>query len=748
MVAVRSAHLNTAGEFVPEQWVASLNIASPESCERLTATWRYCQEKTAGNAAAPQLLWRGVEMVEILSTLSMDNDSLRAALLFPLVDGAVIDDQQVRDDFGGAIADLVRGVMEMDAIRELKATQSGAAGSEQVDSIRRMLLAIVEDFRCVVIKLAERIAHLREVKDAPEEERVLAAKESFNIYAPLANRLGIGQLKWELEDYCFRYLHPEEYKRIAKLLHERRIDREQFIDDFVHDLRKAMAKEGIKAEIYGRPKHIYSIWRKMQKKSLAFDELFDVRAVRVVVERLQDCYAALGIVHTHYRHLPSEFDDYVANPKPNGYQSIHTVVLGPHGKTLEIQIRTRQMHEDAELGVAAHWKYKEGPQAGGRAGYENRIAWLRKLLAWQEEMADSGEMIDEVRSQVLDDRVYVFTPKGDVVDLPAGSTPLDFAYHIHSDVGHRCIGAKIGGRIVPFTYQLQMGDQVEIITQKQPNPSRDWLNPNLGYVTTSRGRAKIHNWFRKLDRDKNILAGRQILDDELARLGISLKEAEKLLLPRYNVHSLDEVLAAIGGGDIRLNQMVNFLQGKINKPSAEEADRAALKQLTQKGTSSTRSDKSSGRVVVEGVGNLMHHIARCCQPIPGDEIVGFITQGRGISIHRADCDQLDELRRHAPERIIDAVWGESYSSGYALVVRVTANDRSGLLRDITTILANEKVNVLGVASRSDTKQQMATIDMEIEIYNLQVLGRVLAKLNQLPDVLDARRLNAGRGSAV
>ncbi|AKM47106.1 GTP diphosphokinase [Edwardsiella anguillarum] len=747
MVAVRSAHLNTAGEFVPEQWVASLNLSNSESCERLTATWRYCQEKTAGNAAAPLLLWRGVEMVEILSTLSMDNDSMRAALLFPLVDGAVIDDARVREDFGSSIADLVRGVLEMDAIRELKATQSGAAGSEQVDNIRRMLLAIVEDFRCVVIKLAERIAHLREVKDAPEEERVLAAKESFNIYAPLANRLGIGQLKWELEDFCFRYLHPDEYKRIAKLLHERRIDREQFIDDFVRDLRGAMAEEGIKADIYGRPKHIYSIWRKMQKKSLAFDELFDVRAVRVVVERLQDCYAALGIVHTHYRHLPSEFDDYVANPKPNGYQSIHTVVLGPHGKTLEIQIRTRQMHEDAELGVAAHWKYKEGPQAGGRSGYDNRIAWLRKLLAWQEEMADTGEMIDEVRSQVLDDRVYVFTPKGDVIDLPAGSTPLDFAYHIHSDVGHRCIGAKIGGRIVPFTYQLQMGDQVEIITQKQPNPSRDWLNPNLGYVTTSRGRAKIHNWFRKLDRDKNILAGRQILDDELARLGISLKEAEKLLLPRYNVHTLDEVLAAIGGGDIRLNQMVNFLQGKINKPSAEEADREALKQLTQKGQSSVRSDKSSGRVVVEGVGNLMHHIARCCQPIPGDEIVGFITQGRGISIHRVDCDQLDELRRHAPERIIDAVWGESYSSGYSLVVRVTANDRSGLLRDITTILANEKVNVLGVASRSDTKQQMATIDMEIEIYNLQVLGRVLAKLNQLPDVLDARRLNGGRGGA-
>jgi GTP pyrophosphokinase len=495
--------------------------------------------------------------------------------------------------------------------------------------------------------------------------------------------------------------------------------------------------------VYGRPKHIYSIWRKMQKKSLAFDELFDVRAVRIVAERLQDCYGALGIVHTLYRHLPAEFDDYVANPKPNGYQSIHTVVLGPKGKTVEIQIRTRQMHEDAELGVAAHWKYKEGPSTGsarGASGHEERIAWLRRLIAWQEEMADSGEMLEEVRSQVFDDRVYVFTPKGDVVDLPAGSTPLDFAYHIHSDIGHRCIGAKIGGRIVPFTYQLQMGDQVEVITQKQPNPSRDWLNPNLGYITTSRGRAKIHNWFRKQDRDKNIAAGRQILDSELNQLDISLREAEKLLLPRYNVTSLDELLAAIGGGDIRLNQMVNFLQAKLNKPSAEEEDREALRQLTQK-SYSPPSRKESGRVVVEGVGNLMHHIARCCQPSPGDDIVGFITQGRGISIHRADCDQLAELISHAPERIVDAVWGESYSSGYSLVVRVTANDRSGLLRDITTILANEKVNVLGVSSRSDTRKQLATIDMDIEIYNQQVLGRVLSRLNQVPDIIDARRLH-------
>jgi len=462
--------------------------------------------------------------------------------------------------------------------------------------------------------------------------------------------------------------------------------------------------------------------------------------VRIIFARLQDCYAALGIVHTHFRHLPDEFDDYVANPKPNGYQSIHTVVLGPNGKAIEVQIRTIQMHENAELGIAAHWKYKEGAVITGKgSSYENRIVWLRKLIAWQEEMADSGEMLDEVRSQVFDDRVYVFTPKGDVIDLPAGSTPLDFAYHIHSDVGHRCIGVKISGRIVPFSYHLQMGDQIEIITQKYPNPSRDWLNPNLGYVTTNRGRAKIHNWFRKQDCDKNIQAVRQILDNELNQLAISIKEAEKLLLTRYNVNSLDEVLAGIGVGDIRINQLVNFLQNKFSQTTAEEADRAALKTLEPKISSIRLPVKDSGRIVVEGVGNLMHHIARCCQPIPGDDIVGFITKGRGISIHCIDCEQLIELQLHAPERIVDAIWGENYASGYSLGLRIIANDRSKLLRDITTILANEKVNVLSVSSRSDVKQQLATIDLNIEINQLPVLGRILAKLNQLPDVFEAKR---------
>lgn len=741
MVAVRNVHLGQTDVIQLEPWLTRLAIFNTTAQQQLRTAWHWYEQRAASHPDLLALRRHGIEMVEILASLNMDADSLCAALLFPAVNAGQLDDADLTAQFGQRTALLVRGVSEMDAIRQLRgSTQHGAAAAAQTDNIRRMLLAMVEDFRCVVIKLAERIARLREVKNEAEDIRVLTAKECLNIYAPLANRLGIGQLKWELEDYCFRYLHPEEYRRIAALLHERRIDRERYIERFVGNLRQAMQQENIDAEIYGRPKHIYSIWRKMQKKSLAFVELFDVRAVRIVVEKLQECYAALGIVHTHYRHLPDEFDDYIANPKPNGYQSIHTVVLGPEGKTVEIQIRTRQMHEEAELGVAAHWRYKEGTSAGGHAAHEARIAWLRKLIAWQEEMVDSGEMLDEVRSQVFDDRVYVFTPKGDVIDLPAGSTPLDFAYYIHSDVGHRCIGAKVGGRIVPFTYQLQMGDQVEIITQKQPNPSRDWLNPNLGFVNTSRGRSKIHAWFKKQDREKNIHAGRQILDQELAHLGITLKTAEKLLLPRYNFHSVEELLAGIGGGDIRLNQALNFLHAQLNKPSAEEEDQAALRQLAQK-KGAPHARQNRGSVVVEGVGNLLHHIARCCQPVPGDVIVGYITQGRGISIHRADCDQLCDLQAHAPERIVDAVWGENYSQGYALTVRVIAHDRSGLLRDITTILANEKINVLGVASRSDLKKQQAVIDMEMEIYNLEVLSRVLARLNQLTDVIEAHRLN-------
>ncbi|TNI18477.1 GTP diphosphokinase [Aeromonas dhakensis] len=737
MVAVRDIHLKD--NFTLEEWVSSLTLSDSDK-DQLRTVYQYCL--TLGDEALTnRLLVRGVEMVGILLMLSMDLGTLKAAIIYPFVEAGLISQERMDEDFGSKIAKLVEGVLEMEAIRSLQTLHRSETSPEQVDNVRRMLLAMVEDVRAVVIKLAERIACLREAKKADEETRVLMAQEITNIYAPLANRLGIGQLKWELEDLAFRYLHPDTYKQIAKQLDEKRLDRERYIREFVQSLRDALKEAGVEAEVYGRPKHIYSIWRKMQKKHLEFNELFDVRAVRVVTKRLQDCYAALGIVHTHFHHIPREFDDYVANPKPNGYQSIHTVVVGPEGKTVEIQIRTDQMHQDAELGVAAHWRYKEGAQAGGKANnFEDKIEWLRKLLAWQEDLSESGSLLEDLRSQVFEDRVYVFTPKGDVIDLPAGATPLDFAYHVHSMIGHRCIGAKIDGRIVPFTYALQTGDQVEVITQKEPNPSRDWMNPNSGFLRSSRARAKVATWFRKLDRDKNIVAGRELFDKELDRHNLSMAKIDKgNMLRRFNLESTDDLLAGIGSGDIRINQVINYLDTCYNKPTAEEEDRRLLEKLEQKANAPFRH-KPKDHIVVEGVGNLMTHIARCCQPIPGDAIQGFITMGRGVSIHREDCEQLKELSRRNPERLIDAVWGENYSGGYGLTIRILSNDRSGLLRDITTVLANEKINVMGVRSRSNVREQTAEIDMELEIYNINAFNRALAKLSQLNDVISAKRL--------
>lgn len=732
MVAIRHSHLLDPNNFELASWSAGLQIP-PITFDQLLVAWRYVQEKL--DTEQFHLIWSGVEMVEILHSLSMDDESLVAALLFPLVKNHIIDLADVKEKFGNSIKNLVKGVLEMDNVRQLNASH---ASDVQIDNIRRMLLAMVDDFRCVVIKLAERIVYLRDVSRS-EEDLVLAAKECSHIYAPLANRLGIGQLKWELEDYCFRILRPQDYRQIAKYdLGERRLDREQYIANFVFDLTACLKEQLTEVQVYGRPKHIYSIWKKMQKKHLKFNQLFDVRAVRVIVPTLENCYTALGIVHTQYRHLPEHFDDYISNPKPNGYQSIHTVVLGEGEKAIEVQIRTQKMHDDAELGVAAHWKYKEGT-AAGRSGYEEKITWLRKLLDWQKDIADSGDMVAEMRSQVFDDRVYVFTPKGEVVDLAKGATPLDFAYAIHSEIGHRCIGAKVAGKIVPFTYQLQMGDQVEIITQKNPNPSRDWLNQNQGFINTPKARSKVVAWFKKLDREKNIPLGKDMLEAEMAKFNFTQKQIEEYALPRYNLKQLDDLYAGIGGGDIRLSPLSHYLQTKLIKPTAEQADEAILKQVAHKAQNAPKQKK--GFVVVEGVGNLMHHIARCCQPIPGDDIVGYITQGRGISIHRSDCEQLFELQSNSPERVVEAEWGETYATGFSLVIRIIANDRNGLLRDVSGIMANEKVNVLGVSSRTDTKRGIATMDVEIELNNIQLLSKLTARLLQLDDVIEAKRLS-------
>lgn len=494
MVSVREAHFNTQA-FQLDEWVARY-IDDKDDAQTLLALIQQVEALPVKNKLAhTELLARAREMIEILAPLNMDIETLQAAVLFLMHEAGVLNDEQLAEKYGNNLAKLVASVVTMNAIGALKVSENSRDAEPQIDNIRKMLLAMVEDVRAVVIKLAERVCLLRAVKNADEETRVLLAREIADIYAPLANRLGIGQLKWELEDISFRYLHPTVYKDIAKQLDGKRVDREVFIEKFVSQLQQRLDNDQIRAKVYGRPKHIYSIWRKMKGKDLKFDELFDVRAVRIVTERLQDCYGALGVVHDLWHHIPREFDDYVANPKPNGYQSIHTVVVGPEGKTVEIQIRTEAMHQDSELGVAAHWKYKEGAGNAKQTGYEEKINWLRKILQWQEDVAESGNLVDEVRSQVFEDRVYVFTPNGEVVDLPLGSTVLDFAYYIHSQVGHKCIGAKVDGRIVPFTYQVETGERIEIITSKTPNPKRDWLNPNLGYIKSSRSRSKIQHWF-------------------------------------------------------------------------------------------------------------------------------------------------------------------------------------------------------------------------------------------------------------
>ncbi|ACJ28140.1 GTP pyrophosphokinase [Shewanella piezotolerans WP3] len=735
MVSVREAHFSDP-DFQLEEWVKRYISDSNEANTLLELIEQVELLVGQDKKTKTPVLERAREMIEILAPLNMDIETLQAAILFVVFDADLISEEEIQERFGAKLEILVSSVQTMNAIGALKVDNQTRNGEPQIDNIRKMLLAMVEDVRAVVIKLAERICLLREIKNADEEVKVLIAREIADVYAPLANRLGIGQLKWELEDISFRYLHPQTYKDIAKQLDGKRIDRETFIDDFVSQLQARLDKDQIRAKVYGRPKHIYSIWKKMNGKQLKFDELFDVRAVRIVTDRLQDCYGALGVVHTLWHHIPREFDDYVANPKPNGYQSIHTIVVGPEGKTVEIQIRTEQMHEDAELGVAAHWKYKEGSASGKQSGYEEKINWLRKILQWQEDVAESGNLVDEVRSQVFEDRVYVFTPSGEVVDLPLGSTVLDFAYYIHSHVGHKCIGAKVDGRIVQFTYQVETGQRIEIITSKNPNPKRDWLNPNLGYIKTSRARSKIQHWFKQQDRDKNIVAGREMLETELARTNLKIKDAQSAV-ERFNMVSMDDLLAGIGGGDVRLNQVVNHVQSKLR--TNELSDEEVLEDLVKK-SQSKPARKGKGQVEVDGVGNLMSHIAKCCQPVPGDEIFGFITKGRGISVHRADCDQVKELIRAHPERSVEVVWGENYSGGYKIRIRVFASDRSGLLRDLTFVLAAEKSNVLSMSSSSDVKTQTATIELELELYNLDGLSRVIAKLSQVDGVSEARRV--------
>jgi len=751
MVSIRKSHQISDRNF--DQWLASLDLSEVKN-NALTRAWEILaqffvceinsdgQKNTQLNVSKNELSQtKALEMVEILSELNLDKDALIAAFLCPLLQENTIDNEFVVEHFNDEVAQLCDGVIKMEAIKTLQQTKTDKVAANQIDNIRKMLLAMVTDVRAVVIKLAERVCNLRQVKNSDEETRVLAAKETQNIYAPLANRLGIGQLKWELEDISFRYLHPDTYKKIAKQLAEKRLDREQYMVDLVSYLEKQLAELKVDGKVYGRPKHIYSIWKKMQNKSLDFDQLFDVRAVRIIVDELQDCYTSLGVVHTSWKHLSNEFDDYIATPKPNGYQSIHTVVLGPQGKAVEVQIRTKQMDDDAELGVAAHWRYKEGTANGKtsdkKRGFDDKISWLRKILQWQEDVSESGELLDELRSQVFEDRIYVFTPSGDVIDLPMGSTPLDFAYYIHSNVGHCCIGAKVFGRIVPFTYKLKTGDQVEVLTSKTPNPSRDWLNPNLNYVHSARARAKVQHFFKVLDRDKYLASGKEQFETEIAKLALTDIDLTKTA-QHYNFTQVDDLYAAIGSGNVRLQQLLNYLQHQEDKSNpVEEVDVESIVKQPNQNKKNTVDDNG---ITVSGVGNLLTHLAKCCQPVSGDEIDGFITQGRGISVHRKDCDQLANALSQQPERQVEVQWGAEDKQGYVVSIQIVSNDRQGLLRDVSTLIANDKLSIYGIESHSDTKRQTMYMTIKLEINNRERLAKVMAKIRQLDDVAEVKRL--------
>ncbi len=736
MSAPITAKAPSPAESTLTRWLEQLpGQRDPEEKAYLRGVGHYVADKLDREALTdPQRgLEHGLAVASILAELDLDRDTLAAALLEEAVTLSAVSQAEVTETFGQEIGALVGGVLRMDAIREhQQASGADSAAQGQAESLRRMLLAMVADVRVVLIKLAVRLHNLRLARDLSEQERRYIAQETMDIFAPLANRLGIWQVKWELEDLSFRFLEPATYKRLARSLAERRVDRDRYLARVVRTLREKLGEQNIDTQVSSRSKHIYSIWKKMQRKEVEFDQIFDVRAIRILVPEVRDCYAALGVVHGLWQHIPKEFDDYIASPKNNLYRSLHTAVVGPEGRTLEVQVRTQDMHDHAELGVAAHWRYKEGVSSD--PGFERKLNWMRQLLEWKDEMADNAEFLDHFRAESDEARIYVFTPQGKIVDLQPGATPLDFAYRIHSDVGHRCRGAKVDGHIVSLTHVLNSGEQVEILTTKRGQPSRDWLNPHLGYIATSRARSKVRHWFAEQDYEKNLSAGRGVLDRALHQLGIETPNYEQLMA-RFHRNKLDDLLVSIGRGDISQEQIDNALAKLYPPPVLEQPPLTKRRQAKRK---KSRSDD----IEIDGVGDLLTQKAKCCKPLPSDPIVGFITRGRGVTIHRKTCPNILRMSGESRDRLIEVKWsntGTETAANYPVDVQVEAYDRPGLLRDVTQLLATEHINVLAINTSTDRHHHMAYMTLRVEITGLDQLGRVLTRIKDLSNVLVARR---------
>jgi GTP pyrophosphokinase len=673
---------------------------------------------------------RSRSLSSIVSGLGAEDEVILGATAYPLLESGQIDDPKAVAMFGNDATRIARESMRLSAFGTASHWQPGQAVSGvQAEAVRKMLLAIVSDPRLVLVRLADQLHRLREAKNASESDRQRIALETREIYAPLANRLGIWQLKWELEDLSFRYLDPDNYRRIAGYLAAKRVDREQYITSVKEEIRAALEQEGIRAEIAGRPKHIYSIWRKMQRKNLSYEQLYDIRAVRVLVDSVADCYAALGIVHSLWPFIPGEFDDYIATPKDNLYRSLHTAVIGPQKLPLEIQIRTREMHEHAELGVAAHWTYKETSRVN--PAYQQKITWLRQLLepatSDGSDKETDGDFLDRVRAEVFEDRVYALSPRGEVVELPQGATPLDYAYHVHTDLGHRCRGAKVNGKMVPLDHKLVNGDQVEIVTSKILNPSRDWLVPSLGFLASQRNRSKVRAWFRKQDVTQNTQQGKQMLERELQRLAIHTVTLPELI-GEFDFKNADQLYLALGEGELTIPQITGAIQRRAKPPELPTQFR---KPVIDK--------KATDGITIDGVGDLLSTFAKCCRPVPPEPITGFITLGRGVSIHRQDCLNLQRLQRVNEARVIPVNWSRDPERTFTVGIHVSAYDRRGLLRDVSAALADLHINIEAMNTITHKSDGLVDMDVRIVVHDLAELSQVLARVQGLPNVISVRR---------
>ncbi|MBK5107572.1 MAG: bifunctional (p)ppGpp synthetase/guanosine-3',5'-bis(diphosphate) 3'-pyrophosphohydrolase [Anaerolineales bacterium] len=733
----------------------SYSTADRELVQRAYRTAEHAHEGQTRASGEPYI-GHCLSVAAILAELCVPPAVIAAGLLHDTVEDTDVTLDDIQRDFGDEITLLVDGVTKLtqlprvsrgdqhsdeqaeeDKIREIAERRGLPDPDTEVDqftksrgydaaseTLRKTFLAMGEDIRVVLIKLADRLHNMRTLGHLPEAKRRRIAQQTMDIFAPLANRLGIWQIKWELEDLAFRYLQPETYKEIADNLASRRADREKDMKAVTTSLHSILSKESIGAEISGRPKHIYSIYKKMHRKGVPFEMVFDVRGVRIIVPNIPTCYSSLGVIHTHWRPIPDEFDDYIAAPKDNFYQSLHTAVVFDDGKTLEIQIRTPEMDQGAEYGIASHWRYKEGVERD--EDYERRIIWLRSLMEWRQDVFDAGEFVDGLKSDVFEDRVYLFTPRGDIIDLPAGSTPIDFAYHVHTDVGHRCRGAKVNGKLISLDYQLKTGEKIEILTAKRGGPSLDWLNPNLGLVKTQRARSKIRRWFKVQAREKNITQGKTLLEKELRRLGLTKLNLEKLA-KEFEFRNVEDLYEAIGNGDISIGRIVNHL----TVPEVQEEFKLIAHPTTDK-------PPAADSVVILGLRGLLTNFAKCCNPAPGDDIVGYITRGRGATIHRQDCPNIMRIKDR--ERLVKVSWGEAKNT-YPVPVKIKAYDRDGLMRDVSTLIAEEDINMGKVSV--DINNNLAIFDMVLEVRDLAQLSKVLDRLENLANVLEAHRVKPG-----